>query len=106
MRSKKNMPIILGINPPTKDVMLMKMEKPLKGYALRICHADFPEGTKRGDNISLFDKRIKWRGEACWIQFTDADVMRRFGQMIVDFANGEDNDKLEKKEGREIECQK
>ena len=85
------MPIILGLNPPTKDVMLMKMEKPLKGYALRISHADFPEGTKRGDELPLFDKRIKNRGEACWIQFTDADVLREFGQMIVNFANGEVN---------------
>ena len=91
MRRKNNMPIILGLNPPTKDVMLMKTEKPLKGYALRISHADFPEGTKRGDELPLFDKRIKNRGEACWIQFTDADVLREFGQMIVNFANGEVN---------------
>lgn len=90
MRNKKNMPIILGLNPPTKDVMLIKMEKPLKGYALMISHAEFPEGTKRGDKLPIFDKRIKRHGEACWIQFTDADVMRRFGQMIVDFAEEQD----------------
>ena len=81
-------PIILGLNPPTKAVFLTRISKPLEGIACIIQEAGFPEGARPGDMFDMFSDEIK-RGEiACWIQFANFDVMRRFGQMLIDYADG------------------
>ena len=86
MRRNRAMPVILGMNPPTKEVCLIKTDKPLNGYAILINHADFPEGTVRGDSFKDgLRNDIKRKGTACWLQFTDVDIMRLFAQNILDF---------------------
>lgn len=81
------LPIMIGMNPPTKEVILMRTVKPLDGgCACAVYHADFPEGTKMGDPYDLSDQRVKRYGLACWLQFKNAESMRIFGQKLVDFA--------------------
>lgn len=87
MRKKYKLPTILGMNPPTKEMLLIKAEKPLRGYSCLIFHADFPPTIERGQHIELSYKDMKRKGLADWIHFTDADAMRKFGQDLIDFAD-------------------
>lgn len=83
-------PIIIGMNPPTKEVVLIRTMKQFPGgYACAIYHADFPKGTKRGESFAMTDQSVKRHSLAAWLQFKDSDAMRRFGQMLVDFADGD-----------------
>lgn len=75
-------PIIIGADPPTKSVSLMDTEK--DGCICIIREAVFPEDTKPGERIGM--DKCDIGGVDAWLQFTDAGVMRRFGQMLVDFA--------------------
>lgn len=81
------LPIILGMDPPTKLITLMRTRKPLQGFACIISHAEFPKGTQAGDRFELTDD-IEQKGIAGWLQFRDKETMRRFGQMLIDFADG------------------
>lgn len=86
MGRNKILPTILGMNPPTKSVLLMRTTKPLNGYACIIQHAEFQADVKAGDEVDI--RRGELKGMCCWLQFTDKEAMRSFGQMLIDFANG------------------
>ncbi len=86
-RSKSFPVLVLGMDPPTKKVTVAKLRKPLDGYAVIIRWADFPEGMKSGDVIQD-DAEISTHGIATWLQFTNADAMRCFGQLLIDSADG------------------
>ena len=89
-RKSSELPIIIGMDPPTKEILLMRTRKPFSdGCACAIYHADFPEGTKRGNRFNITDQSVKRHSLAVWLQFRDADVMKRFGQMLVDFADSD-----------------
>lgn len=83
MARKNDLPVIIGMKPPTKEIMLVKTEKPLKEYAAVIYHADWEEGVKVGEPTT---KKSKRHGMACWLQFVDAKTMKKFGQSLIDFA--------------------
>lgn len=85
-RRNEVLPVILGMNPPTKEVLLMRTRKPIEGYARLIRHAEFPETVECGDGIPM-DIDIKRGGVAAWIQFKDKETIRKFGQMLIDFAD-------------------
>ena len=87
------LPVIIGMNPPTKEVVMVRTIKPLKGYACMIYHADFPEGTKCDDPQEMWAGKEKRYGLASWLHFTSVDAVRRFGEDLVKFA--EDMKKLE-----------
>lgn len=87
MRKNNKLPIILGRKPPTKDVLLIKTEKPLKGYSCLIFHADFPPDIESGQHIELSYKDMERKGLASWLHFVDGNAMRKFGQDLIDFAN-------------------
>ena len=88
-RNRGELPIILGMDPPTKEVVMMRTRKPFPGgYACAIYYADFPEGTKRGKKVDMADDSVKRHSLAAWLQFKDAEAMKRFGQMLIDFAEG------------------
>lgn len=89
MRSKSKLPIIFGMNPPTKEVMLIKTEKPLKGYTCLVFHADFPERIQSNQHIELLYKDMKRKGLATWLHFKDKETMKRFAQDLIDFADME-----------------
>ena len=74
---RKHSSIIIGTDPPTKEVVLMKT---IHGYACLINDAEFPKGQS-----VPFESGIKRHGNVCCIQFTNADEMRKFGQFLVDF---------------------
>lgn len=74
------MPCILGMNPPTKELVIMKSYEPLPGYACLIFHAEWPEGTVPGEETDAIPDR---KGLACWLQFTSADAMRNFGELLI-----------------------
>ena len=93
---KEVLPTILGMSPPTKLITMMRTRKPLQGFACIINHAEFPESTRAGDRFELTDD-IKQGGIACWLQFRDKETMRRFGQMLIDFADGKATKKTEDK---------
>ena len=80
-------PVILGMNPPNKEVSVARTSKPLDGYAVIIRWADFPEGTQVGDVIPD-DTDINTHGVAAWLQFATPDAMRMFGKMLIDCADG------------------
>ena len=83
---KSILPVILGLDPPTKEVCLIKTEKPLKGYAILINHARFPDGTVNGQLIPDGEKEnVERISTVCWLQFTDAKIMRLFAQHILNF---------------------
>ena len=84
------MPVMIGMNPPTKEIFLMRTTKPMAGYACIINHATFPEETRRGTVFDIRDNTVQRISTAAWLQFTDADAMRRFGQALIDFANNSD----------------
>ena len=86
-RKPQIMPIILGMNPPTKLCTLMKTERPLNGIALFISDVTYNEGVRKGDAIRASDVAEN-NGLRAWIHFKDADDLRRFGQMCLDFADG------------------
>ena len=88
------LPVIIGMNPPTKEVVMVRTIKPLKGYACMIYHADFPEGTKSGDFYGVRDQKVKRYGLASWLHFTNADAMHSFGENLMRYA--EDMKKLER----------
>ena len=86
-RKPQIMPIILGMNPPTKLCTLMKTERPLKGIALFISYAKYKEGVRKGTVIKSADV-AEVNGLLAWIHFKDTEDLRRFGQMCLDFADG------------------
>ena len=88
MSKKDILPIVIGLNPPTKLVTVGRTEIPLKGYAVVIQHADFPEGTSSGDGF-LETGQIEAKGTACWLQFRDLESLRRFGSLLVEYADSE-----------------
>ena len=90
--SKQILPCILGMNPPTKEIIIAKTDKPLDGYSLIINHATFPEGTVRGYRKLMDADKVERKGTAVWIHFCDADTMRRLGQDLVDFANRQEGE--------------
>lgn len=85
-RRNEVLPVILGMNPPTKEVLLMRTFKPLNGFACVIRRAEFPKEIECGDGIPM-SIDIKHGGVCAWIQFKDKEVMRKFGQMILEFAD-------------------
>ena len=90
-RNDTKLPIILGMNPPTKEVLIFKHKNwngEERGYDVYISHANFTEGTVRGQEFSITDESVERKGLACVLHFTDADAMERFGQMLIDFASG------------------
>jgi len=75
-------PTVLGLNPPTKEIIITSTDE--SAYEVFIYHADFPEGTQRGQYSSEnFDEL---RGLSSWLKFCDADALERFGQSLVDYA--------------------
>ncbi len=93
MRQKNDkLPIIIGMNPPTKEVLIFPhrhWDGTKTGYDVMINHAVFPEGTQRGQKFKMSDE-VTRKGTACVMHFTDGDAMRRFGQMLIDFAERRD----------------
>ena len=87
-RRNERLPIILGMSPPTKVVTVMRTRKPLDGYACFIQYADCSDDVKSGEEVSITDMRAQPTGTACWLHFTNADIMRKFGQMLIDVADG------------------
>jgi len=87
MSRKQITPIVLGMNPPSKLCTLMKTERPLKGISLFISDATYKEGVRKGTVIKSADV-AEVNGLLAWIHFKDADDLRRFGQMCLDFADG------------------
>ena len=87
-------PTIIGMNPPTKEVIIFPLGKDGKegGFDVWIFHADFPEGTKRGSRAYPVERH----GMSAWLRFTDADVMEKFGMQLVKVAK-----KYKRKEPKE-----
>lgn len=81
--NKSKLPTIIGMDPPTKEVIIFPNIKE-KCIDLFICHADFPPGTKKGKYHSRNFDELK--GTADWLRFVDTDAMEMFGNDIVKFA--------------------
>lgn len=89
-RKKSALPIIMGMEPPTKELLMFRTEKPLKGISCFIFHASFPEGTKSGDVLEFGLDDVERNGCACWLHFINTETLRKFGQMLIDFADREE----------------
>lgn len=76
--------IILGQNPPTKEVAFLKDKY---GHGVIIFDAEWDKDTEPYKPTA---KKPKHRGRPkCWLQFVDVQAMRVFGQTLVDMANRE-----------------
>ena len=87
------LPIIIGMNPPTKEILIFPhkhWDGHRAGYDLMINHAKFPDGTKRGQTFSFTDSTIERYNTACVLHFCDVDAMRRFGEILVEYADKHD----------------
>lgn len=84
-RRNEELPIIMGITPPNKAILVVKTDKPLRGYSCYIMYAEFPEGTRPNDTWDFENTKLKSLG--AWLHFKDVETMRSFGQMFVDFAD-------------------
>lgn len=83
MRKKEILPIIFGMNPPTKEVIIRKGEANWGGYDLFILHTEFNEGVERGAIVTSKDIKKRF-GIAAQLHFRDLDSMKKFGEMIVE----------------------
>ena len=88
----KHKDIIMGMNPPRTDVELIRGNRFFKEYICVINHIEAPIG-KNGEWKREHYKRL---GVGTCIQFKDKETMARFGQFLVDFANGEADENYRK----------
>lgn len=79
------LPVIIGMDPPTKEIIVGKA-KTLGGISVLVRHAAFPEGTKRGDRVAP----VEAGPTACWLHFTDTGAMRAFASALIEAADMED----------------
>lgn len=87
-RKKSLLPIILGMTPPNKEILIFPhrhYDGTPAGYDLMINSAVFPDGTKRGQEFTLQNEveRINTRGV---IHFVDLETVEMFGRMLVEYA--------------------
>ena len=80
---KKGEPVIMGI---TMGIRVVKTDEPLKGYTCYLMCAGPPEGTNDTGDC----KNAEPRSLCVGLHFNDVEMMRRFGQMFIDFADKEE----------------
>lgn len=81
--NKYKLPTIIGLNPPTKEVIIFPNFRE-HCIDMLICHANFPEGTKRGKYKSCHFDEVE--SVADWIRFVDTESMEMFGNDIIRLA--------------------
>lgn len=83
MRRNEILPIIFGMNPPSKEVIIRKGKPNWGGYDLFILHTEFNEGVESGAMVTNEDVKKRF-GIAAQLHFRDLDSMKKFGEMIVE----------------------
>lgn len=74
------LPTMLGMNPPTKQVVCGKSK--LGGYDCMIFDAAFADGTKTGDR----SEPISLGGLSAWLHFCTAESMLSFAENLREIA--------------------
>lgn len=82
---KQLLPVIFGMNPPTKEVVVVPCRGRWHGIDVHIFHADLP-GYHIGEEIKSADFS-EIHSEACWLHFTDSETLRKFGEVLINAAD-------------------
>lgn len=93
MSKKYLLPTILGMNPPTKEVIIRKGDKSWGGYDLYIIHARFKDRTEPGPIGT--NEEVERFGLATHLHFCSLKSMRAFAGIIEEAVRKmeEENDK-------------
>lgn len=85
-------PVILG--EKAKQVLLIKTKFPFKGYAMIIHDLNTGVELPSGKNIAVTRRDWNKLKVCAWIQFTDAETVKKLGQQLLEFGEdmGAEND--------------
>lgn len=80
--------VYIGYNPPAKAMRIEKSPFTTSpGYDCIIYDAEFPEGTRVGDEVQTDSEGVRLLGVDCWLKFKTKKSMRIFGEKLIEFAN-------------------
>ena len=87
MKHSKIYPIMLGMNPANKEVVVCRSKgESWKGFDVFIFAADFKDDKEPGDIIEDTDMS-EIKSLLGWLHFTNAYSMKKFGELLVRYAD-------------------